>query len=104
MDDSLWIRLSDAVHALRSELLAAVDEARGSAIRFELTSIEMEFLVEVRRERTEEGGISFGVISLGGKSARSSASTHRVKLALTPTGDLGRRPEIADFERDSASK
>jgi hypothetical protein len=93
------VRLADAVRDLRSELTAALTESEGERLRFELDSVEMEFLLEVAKEGSADAGIRFWVISIGAKGGVSSGSTHRVKLALTPKDVVtGRRPEIADEE------
>jgi hypothetical protein len=93
-----WVGLADAIRALRRELTASMTAAQGEAIRFELGPVEMEFLLEVRKEGGGEAGVRFWVVSLGGKGAVSSGSTHRVVLSLTPKGPSGRPPEIADVE------
>jgi len=98
MDDAS-VGLADAVRALRSELTAAIAEVEGERIRFELETVEMEFLLEVGKERSAEGGIKFWVINLGAKGGVTSGSTHRVTVALNPKDvKTGRSPEIADEE------
>jgi hypothetical protein len=94
-----WVGLADAVRALRSELTAAIGEAKGERLRFALDGVEMEFLLEVRKEASAEAGVKFWVINVGGKGGVASGSTHRVKLALTPKDVVtGRKAEIADEE------
>ena len=93
-----WVGLADAIRALRRELTTAMTAGQGEAIRFELGPVEMEFLLEVRKESEGEAGVRFWVVSLGGKGGLSSGSTHRVTLSLEPKGPSGRRPEIADVE------
>jgi Trypsin-co-occurring domain 2 len=92
-----WVGLADAVRALRSELTAAVKAGQNETIRFELGTVEMEFLVEIRKEGEGQLGLQFGVISVGGKGAVSSGNTHRLKLELSPRVK-GRAPEILDIE------
>ena len=92
-----WVGLADAVRALRSELTAAMEEAEGQRLRLELDVVEMEFLLEVRKEGETEAGIRFWVVSVGAKGGVSSGSTHRVKLVLSPKDVVtGRKPQIAD--------
>jgi hypothetical protein len=95
--DEAWVGLADAVRALRAELTTAMTEGRDGTLRFELGPVEMEFLLEVRREGGGEAGVKFWVVSLGGKGSASRGSTHRVTLSLTPRVD-GRPPEIRDVE------
>jgi len=99
MEQQGWVGLADAVRALRSELTAAMQGSEGERLRFELDAVEMEFLLEVRKEGGGEAGIKFWVISLGAKGGVSSGSTHRVKLSLSPQDVVtGRKPQIADEE------
>ena len=101
MEQQGWVGLADAVRALRSELTAAMAEAEGQRLRFELDAVEMEFLLEVRKEGGMEAGIKFWVISLGSKGEVSSGSTHRVKLAFSPKDVVtGRKPQIADEDEE----
>ncbi len=93
-----WVGLADAIRELRRELTEAMTEGQGKPIRFELGPVEMEFLLEVRKDAGGEAGVRFWVISLGGKGSVSSGSTHRVKLSLTPKDASGASPEIADTE------
>src|SRR4051812_20280909 len=96
-----WVGLADAVRALRSELTAAMAESEGQRLRFELGTVEMEFLLDVRKEAGVEAGVKFWVISLGAKGGVSSGSTHRVKLALSPVDvATGRTPQIADEDAE----
>ena len=64
--------MADAVRALRSELTAAMSEGEGQRLRFELDGVEMEFLLEVRKEGSGEAGIKFWVINVGGRAGVSS--------------------------------
>src|SRR5512135_1769855 len=79
-----WVGLADAIRALRAELTTAMAEGDGESLRFELGPVEMEFLLEVRREGGVDAGVRFWVISLGGEGSVASGSTHRVTLSLTP--------------------
>ena len=98
-EEQSWVGLADAVRALRGELTAALGEAEGERLRFELDAVEMEFLLEVRKEGSAEAGVRFWVISVGAKGGVSSGSTHRVKLSLTPQDTAtGGKPQISDEE------
>ncbi len=97
MEEQAGIGLADAVRALRSELTAGMAEAEGQRLQFELDAVEMEFLLDVRKEVGAQAGIRFWVISIGATGGVSSGSTHRVKLSLNPKDVVtGRKPEIAD--------
>jgi hypothetical protein len=72
---------------LRAELGEAVRAKTGEEIGFALGPVELELHVELSRETGGEAGIQFWLVSLGGKAARSSASTQTVRLQLTPLRD-----------------
>lgn len=78
-----WVGLSEAIAAIRRELVTAQLDGWGEPVRFDVVDVELEFLLEARKEGSGEAGLTFG-ISLGGKRTSSTASTHRIKLALTP--------------------
>lgn len=85
-DQKAPIPLSDAIRALRSEIVKAAGEGKEKDVRFRLGEIELEFGLEVGREQGGEAGIQFWVITLGGRGSRTSATTHTVRLTLTPVG------------------
>jgi hypothetical protein len=78
------IPLAEAVRALRSELVEAVREGAGEEVRFALGPVELELALALTKEAGVEGGVRFWVVSLGGKGTRTTASTHTVRLTLTP--------------------
>jgi hypothetical protein len=93
--------LAEAVAALRQELASAMTAGAGERIRFELGTVEMEFQLELSKERGGEAGVKFWVVTLGGKGSTTSGSTHRVTLNLTPKGvDGGPLGLISDTEVD----
>jgi len=93
------VGLADAVRELRSELMAAMAEAEGQRLSFELEAVEMEFLVEVSKDESGEAGIKFWVVNVGARGGVTSGTTHRVTLTLSPKDrSTGRKPEIRDAE------
>lgn len=84
METNVKIPLAEAIRAVRLELLTAIREGGDEELRFALGPVELEFRVDVSREAGGETGISFWVISLGGRGSKSSATAHTVKLSLTP--------------------
>lgn len=93
-----WVGLAEAIRALREELTTAMTTGKDEVLRFELGPVEMEFLLEVRKDAGGDAGVRFGVISVGGKANVSSGSTHRVQLSLTPKDALGQSPLMSDEE------
>lgn len=95
MADGDWLDLADVVHALRRELAEATAEGADAEVRFELGPVELEFLVDVKRDGGADAGVRFGVVSFGAKGGVTSGSTHRLKLTLTPKDSYGRAPHVA---------
>ena len=103
-----WVGLADAIAALRRELTTAMVAGKDSDLRFKLGAVEMEFLLEVKREQSDEapeGGdeaaILLGVVTTTKKDSTTNGSTHRVKLSLQPQDRRGRGLEISDTEDDT---
>lgn len=96
MSGESWLDLADVVRALRQELTAATAEGDDSEIRFELGPVELEFLVDVKKEGGGDAGVRFGVVSFGAKGGGTSGSGHRLKLVLTPQDSSGRPPRVSD--------
>jgi Trypsin-co-occurring domain 2 len=83
------IPLATAIRALRSELVEAARQGAGEEVRFAMGPVELELQVEVSKEAGGEAGIKFWLVSIGGKGSRTSATTHTVKLSLTPVSSTG---------------
>lgn len=84
MADPAPIPLASAIRALRTELQEAVRAGEDEHLRFALGPIELELKVHAAYEGNLETGIKFWLVSVGAKGARSSDSTHTVRLSLTP--------------------
>ena len=84
MTEDVTIPLSDAIRALRRELVEAVKEGNDQEVKFALGPVELELQVELSSTGGGEAGIKFWVISLGGKGERTSGRTQTVRLSLTP--------------------
>jgi hypothetical protein len=96
----VWIGLSDAIAALRSELMMAMVAGQGETLHFELGPVELEFAVDVRKDGEGNAGIRWGVISFGAKGSVGSSVGHRVKLVLQPKDlSTGRTPEVGSARR-----
>ena len=100
-----WVGLADAIAALRRELTTATTAGKDSELRFGLGPVEMEFLLEIKRDRVDEeheGGdeaaVRLGVMTTDKRDSVTNGATHRVKLSLQPQDRRGRRTEISDIE------
>ncbi|MGI8330840.1 trypco2 family protein [Actinomadura scrupuli] len=72
------IGLTEAIERLREELGAAQDAGANQQLRFEVVEVEMELLVELRKEGG--GKVDFKVVGADGKI--SSSTSHKLKLRL----------------------
>ena len=78
------IELAKVITDLRSELGRAVAAGESEQLRFELGPIELEVTLVVEHSKDGSGKISFWVVEAGTDRTNSSATTQRIKLALTP--------------------
>ena len=90
----LRIPLSEAIRALRRELVEAVREGEGEELRFALGPVELELQLEVSKEAGGEAGIAFWLVTVGAKGSRTQATTHTVRLTLAPIGPSGEKDVV----------
>ena len=90
----LRIPLSEAIRALRRELVEAVREGEAEELRFALGPVELELKLEVSKEAGGEAGIAFWLVTVGAKGSRTQATTHTVRLTLTPIGPSGEKDVV----------
>lgn len=92
------IGLAEAIEQLRRELGEAQDAGANQQLRFEVAEVEVELLVELRKEGTAKA--SFGVVAIGAEGKVAKGAMHRLKLRLNvkdaATG--GRNLEVTDDE------
>jgi hypothetical protein len=99
------VGLSEALIALREELLAAWQEGEGEGghLRFRIPEpIELTFQAAVTHEAKASGGVRWWLLSLGGEASRSSEVTQTLHMKLAPvmydpgTGQASDAVEIDD--------
>ena len=92
--------MAEALGLLREELAAAQDEGQNHQFRFEITGVDVEFLVEVDAGGGLEGKAGFGVVSVGAGGRVSRADTHRLllKLNIKDAATGGRNLEVSRGE------
>lgn len=78
------IGLTEAIAALRSELVESIVAAQTEALRFEVGEIAMEFQVEVERSADVRGGIKFWVVEFGAGAGIKDKNVHKVTIPLKP--------------------
>ncbi|WP_344287844.1 trypco2 family protein [Streptomyces synnematoformans] len=74
--------ITEALEQLRTQLAAAQEGSEGSRLRFRITEVEMEFLVEARTEAGASGGLKLGVVRLGGDGRATQGASHRLRVVL----------------------
>jgi hypothetical protein len=99
------VGLSEALIALREELLAAWQEGEGQGrhLRFRIPEpIELTFQAAVSYDAKVSGGVKWWLLSLGGEASRGSEVTQTLHLKLAPvmydpeTGQASDMVEIDD--------
>lgn len=90
------IRLAEAIEQLREELGEAQDAGANQQLRFEVAEVEMELLVELRKEAGAKA--SFGVVAFGAEGKVAQGTTHKLRLKLNVKDEAlgGKTPEITD--------
>jgi hypothetical protein len=97
------VGLSEALIALREQLLAAWQEGEGegSRLRFRIPEpIELTFQAAVTKSVGATGGVKWWLLSLGGEASRGTEVTQTLHLKLAPvmydpvTGDATETVEI----------
>ena len=82
------IPLRDVIRVLRSEIIAAAEDASTQAVRFDLGPIEMEFQVVVKKELGGEAKLGFHIFvadaTVGGSGKGAAERTQKVKFVLNP--------------------
>jgi hypothetical protein len=94
--DPAGVGLADAIGQVRAQLEQAIKDGEKSLVAFRAGPVEMEFEVAFTRTGGVSGGFQLSVLSLGAKGEKSSAATHRVKIALTPADREGKDMLIGD--------
>lgn len=78
------IELSDAVAALRSELLEAAERGIDQDLSFVVGPIDLEFTVELRADARAKAGFKAWVVSGDVSAGVNRGTTQKVKVTLTP--------------------
>lgn len=74
---------------MRAELQDAMAEGAGQPLQFEVGPVELEFAVDIRKEKAVDTSAKVYVLSLGGRASKATADTHRLKITLQPKDEHG---------------
>jgi Trypsin-co-occurring domain 2 len=84
-ENTMQIRLSEAIKQIREELRSAVVEGRGQEVIFQPKTVELEFGVTFEAEASATGGFKIlALLDLSTEAKASRSSVHTVKLTLEP--------------------
>ncbi|MFF4122127.1 trypco2 family protein [Microbispora rosea] len=84
LDEAARLDVTDAIEAVRRQLIQAKNSADGSDLEFELGDVELEFNVSVTRDAKLNGQIKVWVIGIGATEGLNESRTHRLKVTLKP--------------------
>jgi hypothetical protein len=99
------VGLSDALIALREELLSAWQEGEGPGqrLRFRVSEpIDLTFQVAVTKKAGGEAGIKWWLVTLGGEASRASTATQTLSMKLVPVMYDDQGHEVDTVQIDSA--
>ncbi|MFF4779099.1 trypco2 family protein [Microtetraspora fusca] len=97
MGESAWVGLADALKSVRVELAEAMAAGEGERLKFDVGPVELEFVVELRRDVEAKAGVKVWVVEAGGSGTVSRGSTHTLKVTLNPVDSTsGRSPRVND--------
>ncbi|MEU9454485.1 trypco2 family protein [Streptomyces sp. NPDC048277] len=95
--------LADAITLLRSQVAQAQARIAGAngedqGVLFSLGDITVELGMELTHTRGMDGGLRFGVVSLGGRKDSARKATHTVTVHLRPHRPGGGDIDVSDEE------
>ena len=76
--------MTNAIRALRAELMQAWTDAQGQPLRFKVAPVELTLEVAVTWTGTGTAGIKWWLLEAGGEVSREKAVTQTIKLTLDP--------------------
>lgn len=89
--------LGEAINGIRAELADVMSSAGDERLRFNVGDVEVEFMVDVQRDRHAKGGVRVWVAEIGGDRGKTQGRSNRLKVTLHPVDtNTGRAPRIAD--------
>jgi len=91
--DGIVVGLSNAIEALRAELMDALERGQSQGLRFRLEPVELTVQVVVTKEAN--GKIGWSVLGLG--ASYESARTHTLTLRLAPVWQEPDGAAVEDF-------
>ncbi len=102
-DPEATVGLSEALIALRQELIAAWKEGEepGQQLRFRVPEpIELTIQAAVTKNLGGEAGIKWWLVTLGAKGSRESTATHTLTLKLAPVmyDEHGTRVDVVEID------
>lgn len=91
-DELEKLELTQAVQGLRDQLTSSVETSNGQRIKFQVDEINLEFIVELRRDAQAKAGFKAWVISSDMQAGIARSSTHKVSVKLRPRDSMNGSP------------
>src|SRR3712207_3485683 len=96
-DPQPGLPLSDLIDAVRGELRAAAETAKGADLQFEVQDVTLEVQVAATGTRGIDGGVKLWAVTFGGKASKSDTATHTVTLRLGAVSASGNKFRVSDL-------
>jgi hypothetical protein len=74
--------IAEAIEELRAQLTSVQKGSEEARLRFAVTEVEMEFLVQVTKGGGGSAGIQLGLVTVGADGKVSKDNSHRLRLRL----------------------
>jgi hypothetical protein len=78
------IGLAAAIKLVRSELQQAMEDGQSSPLAFTAGPVQLEFEIVFTKGKEGGGGIQAWVVSADFKGSKSTSTTNRMSISLTP--------------------
>ncbi|MGP4000345.1 trypco2 family protein [Streptomyces sp. 8N706] len=89
MSQEPWAELAEAISAVRSELERAMETGNGKKIQFKTGPVEMEFVVDVRKDAEARAKVMVLPWSAEAKGGYATGRMSRIVLTLQPVDEKG---------------
>jgi hypothetical protein len=97
------IGLANAIQAVRQELATAMAAGAKEEIRFQVSSVELQFQVVVSKSADASGKVRFWVVDVGAGGTVERAATHTIQVQLDPITSQGEEVEVRSKESQEPS-
>ncbi|MEU1465848.1 trypco2 family protein [Streptomyces sp. NPDC005727] len=96
-----WLDLADVIAQLRGQIAEAQRRRMQNGdqgVQFAVGDVTVQLGMEVIRTRGADGGLKFGVVSLGAKREGGGKATHTITVQLKPQRAGGGDVPVSGWE------